>query len=129
MNLHDFLTYRIAEDERHARDNGADAMVGHRWKHAPEPIYNELQSTVIAASRRTHAEVASKRAILDLHRDLGADFFEPDHPDAGDDSVVRPTGTHECAECHHAEWPCATVRHLAAVYADHPGYDPAWVVR
>ena len=126
MGLHDFLTDRLTEDEDAARRDGADAMVGHRWKHAPEHIYDELQSTVLAASRRTVAEVASKRAILDLHRDLGADFYNPDHPDADADGVVRPNGTHECASCHHEEWPCPTVRYLATVYADHPDYSAEW---
>ena len=65
-------------------------------------------------------EVAAKRAILALHR--------PEQWNVDDVSAdVR------CAECTTDDDlykpqmdPCATVLALAAVYRDHPGYDPAW---
>lgn len=54
---------------------------------------------------RVLAEVAAKRAILDLH-------------DQGDKAD-------ECAICF-AVWPCGTLRALATVYADRDGYDERW---
>jgi hypothetical protein len=65
-------------------------------------------------------EVEAGRAILALHR--------PELWNADDD----PADIH-CAECTADEdlykaqiWPCPTVRHLVAVYSDHPDYDEAW---
>lgn len=59
---------------------------------------------------RVLADVETKRAILVDH--------EPMSP--------RADGLTLCAMCEWEPWPCRTVRHLAAVYADHPDYDEAW---
>ena len=58
--------------------------------------------------RRVLADVAKDRAILALHR-----------PYRYQDQVVN------CDECD-LEYPCQTVRLLAAIDADHPGFDPSW---
>lgn len=63
---------------------------------------------------RVLREVAAKRAILDLHHKQEAAEFED-----------RRSVASWCPVCGDAE-ACPTLRHLAAVYADRPGYDPAW---
>lgn len=70
---------------------------------------------------RVLREVEAKRAILDEH--------DPGYPV----TYPKPSGQPTCGVCHAGgwdwepeKWPCATVRHLAAVYRDRPGYDPAW---
>lgn len=149
MGLHDFLTDRWTEDEQLAKaaagatawrsDNPPKATIvsraGERLLTLDFEDQLRADESTLALFRyfaesampgRVLADIASKRALLDLHQDLGADFYSPDHPDADQDGVVRPNGLHECAECHHAEWPCPTVRHLAAVYSRHPDYDPEW---
>lgn len=64
------------------------------------------------------ADIAAKRAIVQLHRET--DWFSPsklgceichDDPSWGPDVI---------------EGPCATLRLLASAYADRPGYDAAW---
>lgn len=70
------------------------------------------------ADPRMLAECAAKRALLELH-----------HRNVRDDGD-------QCAQCGFAEdweirengptFPCATLRILVAIYADRPGYDPAW---
>lgn len=75
-------------------------------------------STFIAKSGPSAvlADIAAKRAILELH---------------------KPTdwaGGHSCPICHEdyswgpddGDWPCATVKTLGSAYADRPGYDEAW---
>jgi Family of unknown function (DUF6221) len=64
---------------------------------------------------RVLREVAAKRAILGEHRP---------EPDGGGYYCT-------CCEDHrddadYIEWPCPTVRALAAVYADRPGWREEW---
>jgi hypothetical protein len=70
---------------------------------------------------RVLAEVAAKRAILTLHSPENLEYVNTD----GDDR----TGT-ICATCDSlvGNWPCDTLKLLAAVYADHPDYKSAWRV-
>lgn len=64
---------------------------------------------------RVLREVAAKRRLVRLHDRITADG--------------RPDGVF-CQKCsgpdRYVPWPCLTLRTLAAVYADHPDYDPAW---
>jgi|GEM_PF-1634836 len=66
---------------------------------------------------RVLAEVQAKRGMLDLHVLAEQDY--------GDGFV-----TELCMVCDPEEpepfYPCRTLRHLAAVYADHPEYRPEW---
>jgi hypothetical protein len=70
---------------------------------------------------RVLAEVAAKRAIVDLHSPSEGDcrtcahLTDDEDPDGNwyTDVLGEP-------------WPCPTLRHLAAVYADQPGYRPEW---
>jgi hypothetical protein len=72
-------------------------------------------------SARVRREIAAKRAILAEHTEIGRN------------SKDGPT----CNACVNIEadpmfddiyvpYPCKTVRLLAAVYSDHPGYRPEW---
>lgn len=62
---------------------------------------------------RALADVAAKRAILELHEPTGSDLFDD--------------GIRWCRSCPSGDgWPCLTVRALTQSYADHPDYDPAW---
>lgn len=70
--------------------------------------------------RRQLADVAAKRAILDLHEVLDNEVGEADSRycrccfrDYNGDYLLSPV------------W-CRTVRHLALPYADQPGYDETW---
>jgi len=68
---------------------------------------------------RVLREVAAKRAILELHhiRRIGTwpvcTHCRPVDPEYTDDLTSEP-------------WPCRTLRALAAVYSDHPGYRQEW---
>jgi hypothetical protein len=105
MTITEFLLARIAEDEREANEHaGAEYYTDGAWP-------DELPSRVLA-------ECAAKRAITGEHRE------------------VRFFATHQgCVVCRigdgpllPVEYPCPTVRALAAVYKDHPDYQPEWAL-
>jgi len=104
--LTEFLLARLAEDEQRARNDGADAMTGARWKHYPEGAYYELQTRTLAVSSRTLAECEAKRWIVAECADLAYS--------AG----VFSTGEEELA----VTILCA----LAQPYADHPDFREEW---
>ncbi len=115
-----FLLARLAEDEAAAREAGADAMTGHRWKHAPEDVYGELQRTVLASSARILREVEAKRRVVEEHA-LHVGYQWPDK------------NADYCAACGVPDeyppiWPCPTLRALASVYADHEDFDAGWAL-
>jgi hypothetical protein len=60
---------------------------------------------------RVLAEVAAKRRIVQLH---------------GETMLPHVGGGGMCRECESASYPCSTVQHLAAVYADRDGYREEW---
>ena len=103
MGLHDFLADRIAEDAREA--DLASSWVGAEAYRRDNYGYLSVQTS------RVLAEVEAKRTILELHADL--------HECPG----VGPGGWDGVAD---RDQPCPTLRHLAAVYADHAGYNPEW---
>ena len=135
MDLKTFLLARIAEDEAVAR---AAVDKDGRWHvDRSHPLYESVvqgdihiydegghtaeQAAHIARHdpARVLAECAAKRAIVDRHR------RDPD--------VQRMIygDIYPCTECGDAddspmEWPCPTMRILAAVYADHPDYQSEW---
>jgi hypothetical protein len=117
-----FLAARLDEDEALARR-------GLEWQQkyppatgtAAGPLTQFCTLTGVPCLRqnpaRVLAEVAAERKILALHH--------LDHESYLDgDGIERPG--HHCWECDQREWPCPTLRALAAVYAGHPDYDPAW---
>ena len=70
---------------------------------------------------RALREVEAKRAILRNHRPAWTDYKDGDGIDRTSNECVEcePSGTPD-------NYPCPTLRILAAVYSDHPDYDPAW---
>lgn len=80
---------------------GDRAVTNHIARHDPARVLRDIEA---------------KRAIVDLHH-FGS----------------TPDGFRYCRTCgsgepdeHPTAWPCDTLRHLAAVYADRDGYNPEW---
>jgi hypothetical protein len=107
MTLAEFLTARLSDAEKMARY--ADADLNQRPAFEVDP---EWALAVVEAARKILAEHHPTdwtaygdhmcfRCVLD------------------DDEVLQD-------EHHWLPWPCPTVRALAAVWCDHPDYDPAW---
>ncbi|MCC3277548.1 DUF6221 family protein [Arthrobacter sp. zg-Y20] len=136
MDLKTFLLARIAEDEAVARaavrrDGRWHVDQGHPLDESVVQgdihIYDEGGHTAEQALHiathdpaRVLAECAAKRAIVELH-ELGPD----------DRSAGKEQGCMICGEWDdYSGWgitgPCATLRALAAVHADHPDYQPEW---
>src|SRR5690348_3635216 len=96
-----FLNARLDEDEQRAKGSPAEGRV---WP-------------------RALREVEAERAILAEHLPREYDRYGrtgtycrtcvTDHEAYMDDDAPDP-------------WPCATVRHLAAVWSDHADYRPEW---
>lgn len=65
---------------------------------------------------RVRRECAAKRAIMAIHSDRDGDCAR-----CSDYAwfAILDGGEHE-------EFPCPTIRHLAAVYSDHQDYQPEW---
>jgi hypothetical protein len=105
LSIVDFLNARLDEDEATAQrvqpnqsPTELRAMVG---REGGEPF-------LIVASERVLREVAAKRAMLNMHYEVAVDL---------------PW----CAECETVRgFPCRTLKHLAAVYSDHPDYQDGW---
>lgn len=78
---------------------------------------------------RVLREVESKRQILDQHpRELGVAYEACGRCHSEGNIEVLWDGEEETVEHTNTEmpWPCPTVRHLAAVYADRPEYQEEW---
>lgn len=133
MNITEFLEARIAEDEAVAKaaiapsemhPYGDDNIPALAVEDVPDQVRGYLGGTwgehlARHGPARVLAECAAKRAILALHRRDD----EVQHMVYGD---IYP-----CTECGDAdaspvEFPCNTIRSLAAVYADHPDYQQQW---
>lgn len=59
---------------------------------------------------RLLAEIAAKRAILELHREVPAHDID----------------WSSCAECRTQTYPCGTLQRIAPIYSEHPDYRPEW---
>ncbi len=133
MDLVTFLRERLDDDEMYARVSSAIMERPERWVkthgvvddevwrvHIPGVHSRMIASSAFAAAHiarhdpaRVLREVAGKRAIVDLH----VRMIET--------ATGRPSAF--CDVCDAPSlWPCPTLRHLAAVYADHPDYDKEW---
>lgn len=77
---------------------------------ADQVIVNRPDAEHIAqhGPSRVLADIAAKRAVLDLHAEHAAAY-----PD-------------ECAHCNRNEAAWDTIRLLAQPFRDHPDFDPAW---
>lgn len=143
-----FLTVRLAEDEQAAR--AADAVDPTPWRADAGDLGSTQERSgagagiVVAADEvalwdcegsntlcmtaptarhiarydpaRILAEVAAKRAIVEWHavRRTARDARDPEEK-----------ATVNICWCGYDQ-PCTTIRHLAAVNADHPDYDESW---
>jgi hypothetical protein len=121
-----FLRARLDEDEAEAKATAdADAEF---WA----DVKGDGTHFGLHDPARVLREVAAGRAILGLHHPTqphpefgftypgAAKFCGYDGP--GDNWQAE----HEPDHFPDALWPCWTVRLLAAVYSDHPGYRPEW---
>lgn len=107
--IKDFLLARMAEDEAWAReedDDYADTALLPTYDSKHQANWN---------TERVLAECAAKRAIAEVHESYFAkqqtcstcrDLFDDDAED----------------------YPCMTIRALAAVYSDHPDYRQEWAL-
>lgn len=127
MTLIEFLTARLDEDERAARFAFADHNdAGPEWTEVRSGAVSvgdhedELFTFDAGISRhivrhdpaRVLREIAAKRAVLDLHT-----------------WTASLDGCWSCSGDHGADptpAPCETLRHMAAVHADHPDYQQEW---
>ena len=66
---------------------------------------------------RVLRQIEAKRELLALH---AAEWIDTGDADGNDRSGYF------CAECDGKTFPCRTLRLLAAVYADRPGYQEGW---
>ena len=67
---------------------------------------------------RVLREVEAKRAIVEAHE--RNPLSEDVGPEWGDTCYT-------CVSDHEPlDWPCATLRHLASIYSDHPEFDAGW---
>jgi len=100
-----FLTARVDEDEAMAKRDLAHGV----WR----PEYE-----------RALREAEVKRAILALHNRTHDCPVSSTVQSADKGPWLYIASEH--VEVAHAEWPCTTLRHLAAVYSDHPDYRQEW---
>src|SRR5258707_5055194 len=122
MDLATFLEARIADDE-------AAARTVHDVAKCDAMLYEEDMAAYAARTpvcdcgypARVLREAGAKRKILAYHAPEFTDYRDGD-------GIER--GTYECTECDPGgspdNWPCRTMRALAAVYADHKDYQQEW---
>ena len=119
----EFLEARIAEDEARARDfEHAQALTMNGDYGNYDAIYT-APSNWAALERigftpeRVLDESAAKRAVMREHAGMVEAVERL--------SAALPGDLNQEPD---AYWRTATLYHLAAVYADHPDYDAAWVL-
>lgn len=105
MHLDAFMEARVDEDERRAKEAMGRAPL------EDSRLGLTSEGLVGATGWRVLAEAALKREILFAHHDV---------PARHDRSVEI-----ECFTCKEP-YPCQTLRIAAAVYSDHPRYNPEW---
>lgn len=111
-----------AEIRQHDLPVGADADEGEEISTAGLMTWGRNEDLHVARwdPARVVAEVAAKRAILDLHAIVSNGCDKPD--------------SDYCQECYYDRgynpqgfpMPCPTVRLLALPYASNPGYEESW---
>lgn len=148
-----FVRARLSEDEDAANDNGGakwpdisrDQRFGYddwRDEFGVVVVHDDSLSEDLVRHVARHdparvlAQVAAMRAMVELH---GVD--ETTWPKA---DGMKPYVERHCTECGKGEypfgdrtengrfeptdWPCPTLRHLAAIWDWHDEYDPTWAV-
>lgn len=139
MDIVEFLTARYTEEAKRWqmiwRFQQGDKRIDGWWDLGGTLGY--AVSDIIDTTRGGR-EVAAKRAILALHKYGG----NARHPDT--DSRIPVCAVCESPPLYNTPpwppevfldgdgdasmWPCLTLRHQAAPYADHADYNPAWAV-
>jgi hypothetical protein len=114
-----FLTGRLDEDEAVATDQHERVWFGPY----PETLA-EREGWIVIRQDRLLREVAAKRAILAAHRVV--EYPGPYVPVSPTCSICITKREGYQEEWDDDDWPCATIRLLAAVYSDHPGYREEW---
>ena len=116
LTLAAFLLERIAEDEE-----------GARLELAMEPGRTFLAQQWHDIMRRVLAECEAKRRIVEIHVVGDPDEWAPEQWACRlcqwDEDCDSPKQDHQYGA---GRFPCATLRTLAAIYADHPDYDESW---
>lgn len=128
--LTEFLLARIAEDEVVARAGGSITTLDWEFANDAEPSIGCIGMTIASVEQpalgphiarhdpaRVLAECAAKRQIVELHHRV-RDLIEMENLKRG------PTWGCVC----YGGWPCATIRALATVYADHPDFRAEWAL-
>jgi len=122
--LTEFLMARIAEDEAQARDAIAERnRIFHNDPPGPDLTLESYPDAgvpfVAVGPERVLAECAAKRCIVELHQPepwkLDPTRLMCDGCSGVDDPYIDQI-----------PFPCANLKYLAEVYADHPDYDEAW---
>lgn len=124
-DLIEFLKARLDEDEKgantwllfvaeakriEARDRRRTRNPASRWTLEEE-----------ARAKRTLAEAAAKRAIIDLHAPMGEAGWQANA------CKVCSWGGESCGCLGPLDgWPCETVKRTAEVYRDHPEWREEW---
>ena len=130
MDLVEFLTARLNEDEQAARaaDDDLGYLIGAVEYSYPKEEVDERHA-LRHAPPRVLAEVDAKRRILDEHA-LTVEKGDADPYDSSTGERRLAEYSVTCAVCGWASddrtSACRTLRLLALPYADHPNYDEAW---
>ena len=122
---------RLNEDEA-AADDIHDAAC---WSCTPGRFTGDSTCTCDIPARMLR-EVAAKRAILAEHYILARGDRNPVYEQFSIISPPFPPEDCGCVTCHYASHGgvngygiCRTVRALAAIWSDHPGYGKEWAIR
>jgi hypothetical protein len=101
MTLAEFVAARLADDRDTA--DGLAEQYAAMGSHIEGADRIRLHALLHHTAMRMLREVEAGRKILALHTLAGRYWCSCDEPQ-----------------------PCTTVRQLAAIWSDHPDYDPAW---
>jgi len=114
-----FITARLDEDKAALADDDNDQHGEVRFADMDQRTHRYMWR--FADHDRVRREVAAKRAIVAEHRDTWNDY-------ADGDGIERTS--HECRTCEPSgspdDWPCPTIKAVAAVWSDHPDYKAEW---
>lgn len=123
MTIEDFLLARIAEDEAAASAKPPGAFFE---RHTMDYRASEADGFGYAWTSRFRvlAECAAKRRIVELHQpdDDKCSVCSHEIGYASDGYGGEYYENHRTGN----DWPCATLRAIAAVYSDHPDYREDW---
>lgn len=118
----EFLTARLDEREQLAR--GVEHAVGDQYDALTAAMGTTYGLSMVSLYWRSHdparvlAEVAAKRAIVELHQPELVETINADGDERSGDICT----------CCDEVWPCDTLKLLALPDDAHPDYKPTWCV-